>query len=104
MAVNVLQSEEWLVVRITGGAITEHVQVEVTIDGRFAKSDPGELDGETIGTFVERVAIMSMYPFIRQAVHDMSSRLGAPATLHLLRAGQILVTDDDDPQDSTDRG
>ena len=96
MAVNVLQAEEELIVRITGGATTDKVQVDVTIDGRFSKSVPDDIDGPTLGLFVEKVAIMSIYPFIRQAVHDMSSRLGAPATLHLLRAGQIQVTDDED--------
>lgn len=102
MAVNVLQSEEWLIVRIAGGATTDQVHVRVTIDGRFSKSDPAQLGDEALSVFVERVAIMSMYPFVRQAVHDMSSRLGAPATLHLLRAGQILVTDTELTDEATD--
>jgi hypothetical protein len=102
MGVQVHQDDESVIVRVQGGVHTDSVRVNVTTAARFTKSEPVVLDAPTIGIFVEKVAIMAIYPFIRQAVHDMSSRLGAPATLHLLRAGQVSLTDDDDELDQAE--
>jgi hypothetical protein len=95
MGVAARQTDEQLLVRVQGGINTDSVHVRITAAATFAKLQPVDLDGPTTSVFIERVAIMSMYPFIRQAVHDMSTRLGAPATLHLLRAGQLSMTDEE---------
>lgn len=95
MGVAARQTDEQLLVRVQGGINTDNVHVRITAAATFAKLQPVVLDGPTTSVFIEKVAIMAIYPFIRQAVHDMSSRLGSPATLHLLRAGQVAMTDEE---------
>lgn len=88
------QTDEKFVVRVQGGLDTDSVHVRITAAATYSKLQPIALDGPTTSVFIEKVAIMAMYPFIRQAVHDMSSRVGSPATLHLLRAGQVAMTEE----------
>ncbi|MGN6759768.1 MAG: hypothetical protein ACTHJI_00360 [Leifsonia sp.] len=47
---------------------------------------------EVAGEFVERVGIMSVYPFLREQIFATATRLGVSApVMGLLRAGQITV-------------
>lgn len=94
MGVAARQTDDQLLIKVQGTIRTDTVQVRITAAATYSKAKPFDMDGPTTSVFIERVAIMAMYPFIRQAVHDMSSRLGAPATLHLLRAGQVAMSEE----------
>ncbi|MDR6862165.1 hypothetical protein [Phycicoccus sp. 3266] len=68
-----------------------------TIDAaaQYDFDEPLDLSAEVVREFVERVGVMAVYPFIREALHQAASRLRLDAPiLGLLQAGSVRVTDD----------
>lgn len=65
---------------------------EVTVDAAalFRSEQPIDFNRDVVGEFGTSVAIMALYPYIRQAVDDLGSRLGFHTQLPLLRRGQPL--------------
>ena len=51
--------------------------------------------------FIERVAIMAAYPYLREGLSSAAARLGVEVPLlGLLRAGQFKLDTDDDPSEA----
>lgn len=58
----------------------------------FRAADAFQVADPTMTAFVQQVGIMTVYPFLREAVRDLSVRVGAePALLELIRPGQIQL-------------
>lgn len=70
---------------------TEEIAYTVDLAARYAKSEPFKIDKAEQGRFIDFLALPNLYPYIRQAVQDLSSRLGHPLTLELLRVGRSPV-------------
>lgn len=57
----------------------------------YTKSDPFMMGEGAKEAFVQRLAIMNLWPFVRQHVADVSQRLDAGTTLGIIRPGGQLV-------------
>jgi hypothetical protein len=91
----------------------EHIEVRcqmevVTAEGRYVAdvgstydfSEPLQVDRAVLEEFTGRVAVMAVYPFVREAIHQTAARLRLPAPLlGLLRQGQVELTREDGPAD-----
>lgn len=81
-----LETRMRVVVRVDGAEITADMAAEYTFDRRCV------IGGEVAREFVERVAVMAVYPFIRESIFASASRLGVSApVLGLIRAGEFRV-------------
>ena len=64
----------------------------VTVECAYLRQTEQEIAETAMVEFIERVAIMTAFPFIRESLHDLSRRLGAgPVVLGLLRPGDIQL-------------
>ncbi|MEO6987494.1 MAG: hypothetical protein ABI239_02495 [Aquihabitans sp.] len=62
----------------------------VAVRGVFQASEPFEVADDVMTGFVQQVGVMALYPFLREAVRDLSAKIGAqPALMDLIRPGQI---------------
>ncbi|MFZ2177457.1 MAG: hypothetical protein WAW17_26205 [Rhodococcus sp. (in: high G+C Gram-positive bacteria)] len=70
----------------------------------FKLHEPIEAADDVITEFVERVGVMSVYPYLRESITQSGAKLGLDRpVLKLLRPGDIHVTvDDSDSEDSKD--
>lgn len=81
----------------------EHVEVRLRVEVRSADArfmaDVGaafelrervEIPADVMQDFVERVGIMAAYPFVREAVHSLASRMRVEAPLLQLLQGNAL--------------
>lgn len=73
----------------------EDRQARYTVDAaaRYEVAWPVQLSAELMREFVERVGVMAVYPYLREALQDLASklRLDAPV-LGLLRPGGVSLT------------
>ena len=67
------------------------------VSATYTFSEPVDLSSDVVGEFVERVGVMAIFPYLREAVHTTASRLGVDApVLGLLRAGNFRISADDE--------
>lgn len=76
------------VVEVENRIVSCRADVAVT----YAKSQPIEVTEDHMAEFISRVALANVYPFMRQHVYDLSSRLGSPLTLGLMKIRPGMVT------------
>jgi hypothetical protein len=77
----------------------DSAQAELIADvsATYTFTEPLELSREVVGEFVERVGVMSVFPYLREAIHTTASRLGVDApVLGLLRAGSFRLNISED--------
>lgn len=56
---------------------------------------------DAVIAFGDRVALMAVYPYLRQAIGDLGQRIGVDITLPMLRPGHLSFRpDDEDGEDS----
>lgn len=64
----------------------------VAVDCAYRLRSDRRITDAAMAEFIERVAVMAAFPFVREALHDLSRRLGAgPVVLGLLRPGDIKL-------------
>ncbi len=70
----------------------------------FTLREPIEASDAIITEFVERVGVMSVYPYLRESITQSGAKLGLDRpVLKLLRPGDIHITvEDSDGDESTD--
>lgn len=88
-------------ISVRSGVLEAHLKADVrtkTADysgvaaTQFHFSSDIELSQEVAREFTERVAVMALYPYVRELVSDMSVKLRqAPVTLPLMRSGQTQM-------------
>ena len=83
------QTADQLAVRVV--SVTNSPQLEIVVDlaAIYRKRHPFIVSEGAFTEFVEKVALMGLFPFLREAVQTQSTRLGAQITLGLLRADSI---------------
>lgn len=69
----------------------------VDVSATYEFSEPVDYSAELRQEFVERVGMMSVYPFIRQNIHALSVQIAeTPILLPILRANSIKLIRQDD--------
>jgi len=71
-------------------AANKNVVVDVDAAVVYSKAQPFAFSEELRTAFIEHVAVMTLFPYLRGAVGDASMRLGAPITVSLIRQGGRL--------------
>lgn len=75
---------------------TEHANLEADIGAVYTTPEPVEMPAAVVAEFIERVGLMAVFPFLREAVFTTASRLGVPPpVVGILRAGEASVEFDE---------
>jgi hypothetical protein len=83
---------ELIVPRITMTVHTPKARLAADIGVAYTFSEPLAVPQEIVAEFVEKVAVMAVFPFLRESVFTTATRLGvAPPVIGLLRAGDFHV-------------
>ncbi|MFI2702210.1 hypothetical protein [Cellulosimicrobium composti] len=82
----------------------EHARGQILADmGAFYESSsPMELTGdseEAVTEFGDRVAMMVLFPYLRQAISDLGHRVSVEITLPMLRPGQLTFAPNEGEDD-----
>ncbi|WP_460749157.1 hypothetical protein [Myceligenerans cantabricum] len=85
--------------------LLNHASGRILADmGAFYDCDPSldldEVPPEVVIEFGDRVALMALYPYLRQAMSDLGQRVGVTVALPMLRRGDLSfgpVAGDDEP-------
>lgn len=82
---------------LTYSAVSADYKVDLA--ARYALTQPLQLKDEVISEFVERVGIMAAYPYLREHLFNLASRLGEPMpVLGILRQGDFrLQSEESEP-------
>lgn len=97
----VSESTPDIAVKVGETTLETRMRLEVTTESAvlfsdmavvYSFSEPLELAKEVVREFVERVGIMAVYPFVREAVFATAARLAVtPPVLGLLHAGTLTT-------------
>ncbi len=63
--------------------------IEVDAAVAYRSEREVELNDDALLEFADNVALMALFPYVRQAVHDLGARVGNPAMLPILPRGAI---------------
>ncbi|GEM_PF-1088817 len=94
-------------IRLSPTQMEVRMRVEVSTSAAVLEADmaavydlttPANLWAHVVYEFVERVAVMAIYPFVRESVFATASRMGvAPPVLGMMRAGEFSIGHPDGP-------
>lgn len=98
LSIQILMRREDLVLEVRARAMVSGAGGEYIADASaiFSLEEPIDASDEVIQEFVERVGVMSVYPYLREAVTSTAAKLGLDRPiLKLLRPGDVHVTPSD---------
>ena len=72
-------------------ALTE-VVVDVAV--KYAKTDEFQIEHEALEYFLRDVAVMQLFPYVRQSLSDLTGRLGSTVTLPMINRASIELSED----------
>lgn len=89
-------SETHIEVRCILEGETQDARYVIDAAAQYETETPVEINQDVVEAFVERVGVMAVYPYLREALQSAAAklRLDAPV-LGLLRPGGVKVTPDD---------
>jgi hypothetical protein len=94
-AVSWCGDESQIEVRLDSTLATEDGEYAVDVSVTFVYDQPLEVSTGIQQEFVEKVGIMTVYPYLREAFTEAAAKLRlAIPTLGLIRAGQVHLTDE----------
>lgn len=92
MEIELNESHDFLMVRMNLSMSTEHANYAVDAVVTYEYQEPVTFDENVRSEFIEKAAIMALYPFLREAIVDLASKLRHPLPiLGLLRPGDIHI-------------
>lgn len=92
MGVENQRSSGHLGVRFRLSSTNDGTEYVVVVATRYVLEEPVEVDEEVMVEFVERVAVMAAYPFLREATATLAARLEVDVPmLGLLKAGEFKL-------------
>lgn len=92
VTVSVRTDREWLETRCRLTLATDDATLVVDRSAIFSHREPIEASDPAIREFVEKVGVMSVYPYLREGVFTLASHLGvSPPVMALIRAGQVRL-------------
>lgn len=74
---------------------TEYYTVKINVGGLYSWiSDESRftIDSTLAGQFASDIALFDVYPYLRLSVHQLTSQLGFPFMLPVIRQGEITFT------------
>lgn len=93
-----------LEVRCKMTASTGDAELSVDRSAVFTLGHRQAIPASVMGEFVEKVGVMTVYPYLRESLFSLASSLGiAPPVVGLLRAGSVRLTAASDGSASADR-
>lgn len=94
MQVVVGGSETAIEVRVDLTLLTATATYEVLAATQFHYAEGLEVSAEVAGEFAEKVGVMAVYPYLREAIQDFSGRLrNGPITIALMRQTKLTPAD-----------
>lgn len=94
MSVTARGEPDWIEIRCRLTVQTVDADLVVDRSAIFRYSEPLEVGSEVVLEFIEKVGVMSVYPYLREAVTRLATDLGvSPPVMGLLRAGTVRVSD-----------
>jgi len=95
MAVAVREGDRGFETRIRMTQTTPEAELIADIGATYTLTQPVDLAPGVMNEFVERVGVMAIFPYLREAVSTTATRLGVPAPVYgLMRQGQVHLTPD----------
>lgn len=92
MAISARGDSDWVEVRCRMTVQTEEADLVVDRSAMFRHAEPLEVGSDTVREFIEKVGVMTVYPYLREGVFTLASNLGISApVMALMRAGSIRV-------------
>lgn len=92
MKIQESHGEDTLEVRFRVQVDHSEANYEVELASRYASKDRFEFSEEVLRDFIERVAIMAVFPYIREAISSMAARLELEVPiLGMLRQGEFKL-------------
>lgn len=97
------RAEREIEVRCVARVVGEGADYCADASALFTLSEPVEITESALAEFVERVGVMTVYPYLRESIHRSAATLGvARPTMKLLRPGDIrLSVSEEGPTPST---
>lgn len=82
------ETDQLLSVRAVLDEVSTHIEYRVDIAAGYRKAEPIDIsNGELQAQVIELLALPNLFPYLRQTLSDLSSRLGYPLLLPLARLG-----------------
>lgn len=92
LEVKIGSDDTHLEVRLRGSLDRLDVEITADVSCIFTAGEPFKTSTAVRTEFAEKVGVMAVYPYLREAVSDVALRLGAPVPLlSLLRPGQVKL-------------
>jgi hypothetical protein len=85
--------------------VTQQAELVADVSATYSLREALEIPEAVVAEFVERVGVMAVFPYLREAIHTTATRLGVDApVLGLLRAGNFKLNADNpaSPEPDTD--
>lgn len=103
MLVAVREEQLGFETRIQLTQTTPEAKLVADIGATYTLERPVTLAPGIMNEFVERVGVMAIFPYLREAVSTTATRIGVPAPIYgLMRQGQVHLTPHSDVVDSDD--
>jgi hypothetical protein len=97
--------DELLFVRVRAEGMTDKVEYVADVAVTYRKREPFTMSDLANSDFIDLLAMPNLYPYVRQCVSDLTSRVGDPLTLGIARFGRGSVErilDEDEDEDDVD--
>ena len=79
-------------------------QVVVDAAAQYNSAGPRIFDEDATYEFADNIALMTLFPYIRQAVNDLGIRVGSPIVLPILPRGAFSFRNTSVPDQAVDEG
>lgn len=95
LRVMVERNPEHIEVRCEGRFSTPDASYVTDVGARFLHEEPLDVADDVLNEFVQRVGVMAVWPYLREAVRDLSAKIDAGrVVIGLIRAGQVELTEE----------
>lgn len=98
------EQDEWIAVRARMEHEAKHYLASVDLAVSYRKSEPFRLSDGIKAEFIQNLALINLFPYLRQHFADITSRIGYHRQLGLIRTHQSRLTPAVDELDQTERG
>ena len=100
--VRLRRDEREIEIRCAAHVTAEDADYRSDASAVFTLNGPVEISDAALSEFVERVGVMTVYPYLRESIDQSAAKLGAARpTMKLLRPGDITVSVPADETPST---
>lgn len=86
-------------VRLNSRLATDEVEYQVDSSAVYVMAEAREVSETLLREFAERVAVLAVYPYIREGMMQLAGRMNQPRPiLPMMRAGRIQLSAQDYPE------